>query len=125
LTNDLRGDMKRHLSVELCPYAAKYLSCFRNNCPISDKVFLNLVRTFLFHPRMKSISWDIIAGSGSVQLFITDVYKILPDKSKRLYKIVEFFYDFFRQDRASDNKMTEQICKDLEKTYEKFNDLIR
>lgn len=117
--------MKKHLSAELCPYASKYLPCFTKNCPISDKTFLNLVRVFLFYPRMKSISWDIIAGSRKSQLFITDIYKILPDKSKRLYKIIEFFYDFFRQERASENKMTEQICHDLTKTYEKFLDLIK
>jgi len=117
--------MKRHLSAELCPYASKYLVCYRKNCPISDKTFLNLVRVFLYHPRMKSVSWDILAGTGSIDIFITDIYKILPDKSKRLYKIIEFFYDFFREDRASDNKMTAQICNDLSKTYEKYEDLIK
>ena len=117
----------------LCPYASgKQLSCpyKGDRCPLQDTDFLEKLETYLFLPRLSTYVLEPLQKIKSVQEFrkiahLSEIFRLLPQSTQRLYRVLRFFYTFFRTDEPGQLHMSNRLCREIREIRAKFNRRLR
>ena len=113
--------------VQVCPYSQKHLICiYPNKCTLNNRQLKKSMQHWMFYPRLKSIVWDrALQNKGFRKTkLMHGVWMCLPSQGKRAYRIIEWFYNFFRIDGAIRKVMTPGLCKDLKFFETEYNRLL-
>ncbi|KKL69138.1 hypothetical protein LCGC14_2117910, partial [marine sediment metagenome] len=55
----------------------------------------------------------------------SEVFRLLPDSTQRLYHVLRFFYAFFRTNELGQLHMTYILCREIRGIRSKFNRRLR
>ena len=116
-----------HNRVDLCPYSKKSLKCsYPNKCSLNNSQFISKVKLWLFYPRLKTITWDKVRQKGgfSKRNVFFGIWVCIPAQIKRPYRVIKWFYNYFRVDGPINRIMTEELCKDLKLCEAEYNRLL-
>lgn len=117
---------------EVCPYTVhRSLTCKykEGRCPLQDAEFIKQVRRFLFFPRLKASTWDVVFSvpyaHEARQQWSADVFKCLPHGAKDIYLVLKFLYQFLDTTRPVSINMTYRLCRSIRSVRSRFNSKVR
>jgi len=118
---------------ELCPYAKKGGLICRlkgDGCPLQDSEFTSKIEKYLFTPRLSSyvfaplIDFASVHGLKKIDV-LAGLFCLLPHSTQRIYRVVRFFYAFFKADQSHQLWMTDRLCRDIKGMRAKFSRKLR
>lgn len=111
----------------LCPHSKNSLKCRVKKCPLIDAQLVKFVEHFLFMPRLLSLPFDVIRGAIHTKFrdLSYDLWVCLPDKARRAYHVMEFFYRFLDSSTNHKKTMNYQLCRDICTLRRRFDRKVR